>query len=266
LFKNSKYITTVTFRSYDLAQKLLCSDHSREVQVAALHIIKAADPALYDVKLINTLIRLFRNTCPQPTSTGESQLAVDILLNCVPEHQHVATLLLRTETTHPEDHEKWKYFYKAVESSSLQDELKEEFWHRMRKFKVFRPNYAQRALTANSFRDWREITELGGFTLYTTSASESRSGAFARSDVDLRLKHRKEDHSLFGVSFDSQALESMLGEQKQQSTPAEPEANVRISVFDHALPVNTIFKGSTEMLGAAWNADGQTIKILEVKT
>ncbi|VDN35083.1 unnamed protein product, partial [Cylicostephanus goldi] len=67
--------------SYDLAQGLLCTNkHSREVQMAALHVIKAADPSLYDMKLINTLIKLFRNTCPQPTSTGESQLAVDILL------------------------------------------------------------------------------------------------------------------------------------------------------------------------------------------
>ncbi|VDM83062.1 unnamed protein product [Strongylus vulgaris] len=109
--------------SYEIAEGLLCSNHSRQVQIAALRVIKAVDPSLYDNKLINVLVRLFRNTCPQPTSTGESQMAVDILMNCVPEHQHTATLLLRTESTHPDDHEKWNYFYKAVESSGLQDDL-----------------------------------------------------------------------------------------------------------------------------------------------
>ncbi|EPB73915.1 hypothetical protein ANCCEY_06977 [Ancylostoma ceylanicum] len=246
--------------SYEIARGLLCSNHSQAVQMAALQVIKAAHPSLYDTKLTHVLIKLFRNTCPTPTSTGESQLAVDILLNCVPEQQNVATLLLRTETVHPDDHEKWNYFYKAVESSGLQDELKEEFWRRMRKFKVFRPNYAQRAVIADSNRDWREIAEFAGYKLHATSSVEFDSGMFRRSDFDIRVKRGKEDLSLFGVTINTQALDSFI---REQTTPADPEADVRISFLNHALPVKTIFEGSTEMMGAAWNADGQTVKVLE---
>ncbi|ETN76006.1 hypothetical protein NECAME_03571 [Necator americanus] len=150
-------------------------------------------------------------------------------------------MLLRTESVHPDDHEKWQYFYKAVESSGLQDELKEEFWHRMRKFKVFRPNYAQRALIADSYRDWREITELVGYKLHATSSAEFDSGMFKRSDIDIRVKHGKEDVSLFAVSVNTNALDSFI---REQTTPADPEADVRISFINHALPVHTIFQGN----------------------
>ncbi|KAK6749062.1 hypothetical protein RB195_001586 [Necator americanus] len=246
--------------SFEVARGLLCSNHSSAVQMAALHVIKAASPSLYDSELINVLVKLFRNTCPNPTSTSESQVAIDVLINCLPEHQNVATMLLRTESVHPDDHEKWQYFYKAVESSGLQDELKEEFWHRMRKFKVFRPNYAQRALIADSYRDWREITELVGYKLHATSSAEFDSGMFKRSDIDIRVKHGKEDVSLFAVSVNTNALDSFI---REQTTPADPEADVRISFINHALPVHTIFQDASEMMGAAWNADGQTVKILE---
>ncbi|KAK6017880.1 hypothetical protein OSTOST_16589, partial [Ostertagia ostertagi] len=110
--------------SFELARGFLCtSNHSVPVQTAALQVIRAASPTLYDSKLANTLIRLFRNVCPQPTTTGESQLAIDILVRCIPEQQHVATMLLRTETLNPDDPEKWQYFYKAVQSSGQRDEL-----------------------------------------------------------------------------------------------------------------------------------------------
>ncbi|KAK6054034.1 hypothetical protein COOONC_08463, partial [Cooperia oncophora] len=107
-------------QSFEHARGFLCSSsHSAPVQIAALQLIKAASPTLYDSKLANVLIRLFRDVCPQPTSTGESQLAIDILVKCIPEQQHVATMLLRTETLNPENPEKWQYFYKAVSFRSV---------------------------------------------------------------------------------------------------------------------------------------------------
>ncbi|KAK5967583.1 hypothetical protein GCK32_017973, partial [Trichostrongylus colubriformis] len=148
-------------------------------------------------QLANVLIRLFRNVCPQPTSTSESQLAIDILLRCVPEQQHVATMLLRSESLNPENAEKWQYFYKAVESSAQKDELTDEFWRQMRKFKVFRPNYAHRSLKADSHAHWQEIGEVDGYKLYSTSEVEFDLGMFKRSEFDINLKHGKVDESVF---------------------------------------------------------------------
>ncbi|KAK6030847.1 hypothetical protein OSTOST_03004 [Ostertagia ostertagi] len=207
--------------SFELARGFLCtSNHSVPVQTAALQVIRAASPTLYDSKLANTLIRLFRNVCPQPTTTGESQLAIDILVRCIPEQQHVATMLLRTETLNPDDPEKWQYyFYKAVQSSGQRDELKEEVWRQMRKFKVFRPNYAQRALIADSHARWQEIADVDGYRLHSTSEVEFDYGVFKRSNFEIGLKHGKVDENLF--------------------------------------------KGTTELMAAVWNADGQTVKALE---
>ncbi|WKY03510.1 hypothetical protein Q1695_004906 [Nippostrongylus brasiliensis] len=247
--------------SFEKARQFLCTaTHTSAVQIAALQVIKSANEELYDPKLANTLIKIFRNTCPQPTSTGESQLAVDILIRCLPEQQHVATMLLRTETTNPDDHEKWQYFYKAVQSSTRKDELKEEFWRKMRQFKVFRPNYAHRALLANSAAHWQEIGEIDGYKLHSTSSVEFGSGIFKRSEFDIRMKHAKQDESLFALSTMAVGLDSFVSD---QSTPADPEAKVRLSFLGHSLPSVTLFKGSTELMGAVFNADGQTMKALE---
>nr|CDJ96253.1 CRE-DSC-4 protein [Haemonchus contortus] len=247
--------------SFEIARGFLCTPtHSAPVQMAALQLIKAASPTLYDSKLANVLIRLFRNVCPQPTSTGESQLAIDILVKCLPEQQHVATMLLRTETLNPDDHEKWQYFYKAVESSGHRDELKEEVWHQMRKFKVFRPNYAHRALKADSHAHWHEITDIDGYRLHSTSEVEFDSGVFRRSEFDIGLRHGKVDESLFKLSTMTAGLDSFVNE---GAAPAEPEAKVRLSLLGHALPSMTLFKGTTELMGIVWNADGQTVKALE---
>ncbi|VDM63526.1 unnamed protein product [Angiostrongylus costaricensis] len=185
--------------SLERARGFLCSNHSSSLQMAALQLIKAASSSLYDSRLSKVLIKIFRNVCPQPTSTGESQLAVDILVKSVPDQQHVGTILLRSETTNPDDHEKWQYFYRAVRSSRQQDELKEEFWRKLRNFKVFRPNYAHRALVANSGSEWREIAEHAGYKLYSVASTEFRGDVFKRSEFDLRMKHKKQDESIFGV-------------------------------------------------------------------
>lgn len=247
--------------SVERARGFLCTAmHSPEVQMAALQVIKAASSSLYDIKLANVLLKLFRNVCPQPTSTGESQLAIDILVRCLPDHQHVATMLLRSESLNPDNHEKWQYFYKAVESSSRKDELKEELWRRMRKFKVFRPNYAHRSLIANSHAHWTEIAEIDSYKLHSSASVEFDTGVFRRSEFDIRLKHGKEDESLFGLTTSVVGLDSFV---REQTTPADPEAEVRLSFLGHALPQVTLFKGATDLMSVVWNADGQTVKALE---
>ncbi|KAJ1358501.1 hypothetical protein KIN20_016941 [Parelaphostrongylus tenuis] len=246
--------------SLERARGFLCSNHSTPVQIAALQLIKASSSSLYDSKLSNVLIKIFRNVCPQPTSTGEHQLAADILLKSVPDQQHVGTMLLRSETTNPEDHEKWQYFYRAVKSSKQEDELKDEFWRKLRNFKVFRPNYAHRALIANSNSEWREIAEFAGYNLYSTASTEFHGDVFKRSDFDLRMKHKKQDDSLFGLAVQIKGLNSY---DMEQIMSADPEAEVRLSLLGHALPAVTIFKGSAELTGLLWNADGQTFKAFE---
>ncbi|VDO64681.1 unnamed protein product [Heligmosomoides polygyrus] len=253
--------TVLRRRSVERARGFLCTAmHSPEVQMAALQVIKAASSSLYDIKLANVLLKLFRNVCPQPTSTGESQLAIDILVRCLPDHQHVATMLLRSESLNPDNHEKWQYFYKAVESSSRKDELKEELWRRMRKFKVFRPNYAHRSLIANSHAHWTEIAEIDSYKLHSSASVEFDTGVFRRSEFDIRLKHGKEDESLFGLTTSVVGLDSFV---REQTTPADPEAEVRLSFLGHALPQVTLFKGATDLMSVVWNADGQTVKALE---
>ncbi|VDO33519.1 unnamed protein product [Haemonchus placei] len=238
------------FGSFEIARGFLCTPtHSAPVQMAALQLIKAASPTLYDSKLANVLIKLFRNVCPQPTSTGESQLAVDILVRCLPEQQHVATMLLRTETLNPDDHEKWQYFYKAVESSGHRDELKDEVWRQMRKFKVFRPNYAHRALKADSHAHWHEITDIDGYRLHSTSEVEFDSGVFRRSEFDIGLKHGKVDENtttelplLSGLTVDVSAsgalsikvLTSASISILSQETQADLRTNISMSLISRA--------------------------------
>lgn len=251
------------FASYNLAKKYICgAQESSEVQKAALNVILAANKNLYETQLTHKLIRLFRNTCPQETPTSHSQLAIDILLKCVLDHQNVATLILRTESLNPDDQEKWNYLYKAIESSGERDELKAEFWSRMRKFKVFRPNFLHRALRADSHVHWQQIADASGFNLFSTATAEFSHKSFKRSNFDLSLKRGKKEHSLFSLSIDTEHLDQFVTG-SSTSRSGTPEGSVRIGIAGHKLPTNHIFKGSTDLLSTVWDADGRTHKAFE---
>ncbi|CAL2042126.1 unnamed protein product [Caenorhabditis brenneri] len=250
------------FGSYTLAKKHICGEESPEVQKAALNVILAANKNLYETQLTQKLIRLFRNTCPQETPTSHSQIAIDILLKCVPDHQNVATLILRTETLNPDDQEKWSYLYKAIEASGEKDELKAEFWTRMRKFKVFRPNLLHRALRADSHVHWQEIADAAGFRIFSTATAEFLHKSFKRSNFDLSLKRGKKEHNLFSLNIDTEHLDQFVTG-STSSTSGTPEGSVRIGIAGHKLPTNHIFKGSTDLLSAVWDADGRTHKAFE---
>ncbi|CAO4376008.1 unnamed protein product [Caenorhabditis nigoni] len=250
------------FGSFNIAKKYICTEESADIQKAALNVILAANKNLYETQLTHKLIRVFRNTCPQQTPTSHSQLAIDILLKCVPDHQNVATLILRTESLNPDDQEKWNYLYKAIESSGERDELKAEFWSRMRQFKVFRPNFLHRALQADSHVHWQNIADASGFNLFSTATAEFIHKSFKRSNFELSLKKGRKDHSLFSLSIDTEHLDQFVTG-SASSTSGTPEGSVRIGVAGHKLPTNHIFKGSTDLLSTVWDADGRTHKVFE---
>ncbi|CCD69687.1 Microsomal triglyceride transfer protein homolog [Caenorhabditis elegans] len=250
------------FGSYTFAKKFICETESEDVQKAALNVILAASKNLYETQLTHKLIKLFRNTCSQETPTSHSQLAIDILLKCVPDHQNVATLILRTETLNPDDQEKWHYLYKAIEASGNKDELKAEFWSRMRKFKVFRPNFLHRALQADSHVHWQEIADASNFQLFSTANTEFLQKSFKRSIFELSMKKGRKEHNLFSLSIDTEHLEQFVTGSASSRSGA-PQGSVRIGVAGHKLPTHHIFKGSTDLLSTVWEADGRTHKAFE---
>ncbi|CAI2351607.1 unnamed protein product [Caenorhabditis sp. 36 PRJEB53466] len=250
------------FSSYALAKKYICGEESDKVQKAALNVILAANKNLYESQLTQKLIRLFRNTCPRETSTSDSQIAIDILLKCVPDHQNVATLILRTESLSPDNQEKWHYLYKAIEASGEKDELKAEFWTRMRKFKVFRPNFLHRALEADSHAHWQQIADASGFQLFSTTSAEFLLKSFKRSNFELSLKRGKAEENLFSLSIDTHNLDQFVTGSPSSSS-GSPEGSVRLGIMGHKLPTRHIFKGSTDLLSTVWDADGRTHKTFE---
>ncbi|CAB3409240.1 unnamed protein product [Caenorhabditis bovis] len=247
-------------KSYQLAKENICTGKSQKIQIAALKTIFAARKELYESQLIQKLIRLFRNTCPTETSTTESQLAIDILIRCVPDHQNAATLILRTESLNPDDQEKWNYLYSAIRSSSERDELKEEFWKRMRQFKVFRPNYAHRALQADSHAHWQQIAEAAGFKLFAESSTEFGSKLFKRSSFRLNSKKGKLEEELFALDIHTDNLEQFVSDKEGSG---DPHAKIRLGLLGHHLPAYNVFNSNADLLATFWNAGGEKIKAFE---
>ncbi|CAD6193521.1 unnamed protein product [Caenorhabditis auriculariae] len=251
-----------TTSSFEFAKNHVCGSSSSAVQTSALKLIRRSDPHFYESQLIQKLIKVFRNTCSRESTTSESQIAIDILLRCLPEHQNVATWILRSENLIPDDQEKWQYLYKAIHASGQKDELKEELWKRMRQFKVFRPNYLHRSLSADSYAHWQQIFEASGFKIFSSSAAEFAGPSFKRSDFEFSVKKNKLEENLFSLSVVSNGLEQFVSEGAHQKN-VDPEASCRLALLGHALPAVTLFKGNSDMLSAVWNADGQTLKAFE---
>ncbi|CAI4228414.1 unnamed protein product [Auanema sp. JU1783] len=251
--------------SYQYAKKFICNKLSTsKQQTAALKLVKRVHHHQYDSQLGALLVKVFRNTCVQFTPTKDSQLAVDILLKYLPEHENIGTHILRTESLYPQNPEVWQYLYRAVLASNLQDELKEEYWNRMRSFKIFRTNYLHKSLKADSNVNWSILNNIAGFNLEKQSSVEFDDGIFKRTDFDISLKKGKKiNHHLFGLSISSSGVDSFVRDSSSNPVDVEPEASVRLSILNHALPEVSVFKGTTGMMSAVWNADGQTLKAFE---
>lgn len=67
---------------------------------------------------------------------------------------------------------------------------------------------------------------------------------------------------LLQLSIDTNHLDQFVtGSSSSRSEP--PEGSVRLGIAGHKLPVQHIFKGSTDLLSTVWDADGRTHKAFE---
>ena len=113
-------------------------------------------PNFLKFQLINTLIRIFRDTCPTKIDASSQTFAAELLLKTVvknaPNQNNILTLLLRSLAKSPlkSDHEKLAYFYALIDQLKTTDAGFREQWKQMRSFKIFRANYNQKALSAYS--------------------------------------------------------------------------------------------------------------------
>ena len=69
----------------------------------------------------------------------------------------------------------------------------------MRAFKVFRPNYLQQSLSADSYSHWSTLSDIGDFHVQQEAASHSEDKAFRGFDLKLFAKKGKKLHDLLQV-------------------------------------------------------------------
>ncbi|KAH7724370.1 CRE-DSC-4 protein [Aphelenchoides avenae] len=252
------------------AKNLVCKHQPSAVEVAALKLLTACDPATI-TSIIRPLVQTFRDACPTKQSRTASLLALEALSRIVEtNHRHVGTYLLRSESHFPEDHEKWAYFYDFVRTHREDREDVDEYWRNFRNFKVFRPSYAQRALQAASSVQRNEFGKLGILKAIGTAKTEFTEGVLKRAVFDLQYGHGKARKDVFKVLFETAGLESLVGSKSNaHNTSAEsegdeePHASVQLSLLGHRFPPKEIFNGMGNMVSTLWNADGQTFKAHE---
>uniref|UniRef100_A0A0M3HP77 HECT domain-containing protein n=1 Tax=Ascaris lumbricoides TaxID=6252 RepID=A0A0M3HP77_ASCLU len=256
------------------ADQFLCTNDkaSQSLQKTALRLLSLVDFEFLDTSIIDRLLRIFRDACPLPQSTTDQTFATDVLMNTIPQRISVGTYLLRMESLKPDNHEKWAYFYDSVAQCRLVSEKVDDYWTRMRQFRVFKANYLHRSLLASSNVFGIKFAEKHNYGLQSLSKTEFNGGIFKRNDFLLSVKGPKDRHfPLFGITTDTAGLAEYLTESfttDERSDPDEksPEAAVQLSHFGAFLPPISVFEGYTELLGAVWNADGHTIDGHDVST
>uniref|UniRef100_A0A0N5A6H3 Vitellogenin domain-containing protein n=1 Tax=Parastrongyloides trichosuri TaxID=131310 RepID=A0A0N5A6H3_PARTI len=135
----------------DYAKTFICDKTSSvEIEIEALEILTEITDEQWDQEITNKLVKVFRNTCPKEQNTLSQSLAIDILLEKAKDNQNIATYLLRGEEVLPSDNEGWNYFYSALKNSRQYDEENDEFWEKIRRFKVFREHYGKKSVNGKS--------------------------------------------------------------------------------------------------------------------
>ncbi|VDM46701.1 unnamed protein product [Toxocara canis] len=245
------------------ASQFLCSQDnaSYTLQKSALRLLSHVDQKFIDKPIITRLLRIFQDACPLPQSTTDQTLATDVLMNAIPEHATVGTFLLRSESLQPDNHEKWAYFYDSVAQRRLTIEKVDDYWARMRRFRVFRPNYLHRSLNALSNVFGIKIAEKGNYCVQSLTKTEFNGGFFKRSDFLLSVVQSNKRHfPLLGITTDTAGLAEYIAESDsydERSAAFEtPKATVQLNFFNARLPPITVFEGYTGLLSAIWNADG----------
>ncbi|GMS96502.1 hypothetical protein PENTCL1PPCAC_18677, partial [Pristionchus entomophagus] len=250
------------------ASSHLCSS-SPSIQLRAVQLIDRAPTSLYSTELTYALLRVFRNTCPSPSSTTASMTALNAMIKSIPDSQTAGTLILRTESLDsPLDQELWAYLYDAVTVSRQFDATKDSFWSKLRSFRVFRPNYAQRSLNADSNSFGADIAEFSSFAGRLRSSSEFSKGVFRGSNIVMSAVKTggaklAPEWPLFELQLVSTGLESYVESDHPISDVTNPKASLRLSLLSHSLPAFTVFDGHQAMMSAAMSANGQTIRVFE---
>ncbi|CAJ0579605.1 unnamed protein product, partial [Mesorhabditis spiculigera] len=246
------------------ARQYICRGRAENIEHAALGVIQNTDVKFYDSQLIRALVSVFRNTCPTETSLQSSQLAVDALLDSVLDHPNAATLLLRGENDQFRDEERWNYFYKAVTASRHQDENKDEVWRRMRAFKVFRPNWNQRALRARSNRFYGAMKEVVDHQLELDMNSNYFEEYLQGIRVALSFRKKKHVQPFFEFNLNGYNHDSFFrGASAAAVLSSTPEIYGRIGILGHQLPRQTIVDGDGDLVALGWGGDGHTVHIFE---
>ncbi|CAJ0932708.1 unnamed protein product, partial [Mesorhabditis belari] len=251
--------------SYTYARKFICLGRTEGIEQAALQVLTRIPAKFYDSQVIRAVVNVFRDTCPTPTNLHQAKLAVDILLDSVLDHQNAATLLLRGENQWLRDEERWSYFYKACQASRVKDENKDVIWKQMRAFKVFRPNWNQRALTGKSLGFYSEIGETTGYFSEIETSSLYSEGIFQGSSLKIGLAKKKKRDTLFELDVQGTGHDSILRSGTQASTPSSitPKIDVRMGILGHKMPRARIVDGDGDLMAGVWGADGHTIQGFE---
>uniref|UniRef100_A0A1I7VJE0 TLDc domain-containing protein n=2 Tax=Loa loa TaxID=7209 RepID=A0A1I7VJE0_LOALO len=240
------------------------------VQEEALRFLQLFDGKHFHWKTINKLLRIFHNTCPLHQTITDQTLAIDVLLNILPNKELVGTYLLRSEELFPIEHEKWAYFYKNIARKRQTSPDFNLYWTKMRSFRVFRPNYAHRSLKATSDVSVINIAELGNnnnITVWIKTANDK--GILSWNDFSILLTSKKRPpFPLMQIFVEMKGLKSYLLDSEnynsyEDSTTDDPWAIAQIGLFNSRNVPIIIFDGYGELIDAIWNANGQPMLLYD---
>ncbi|KAM3725317.1 Microsomal triglyceride transfer protein [Dirofilaria immitis] len=256
------------------AWQFLCStsNDTNLVQGEALRFLQLFDGKHFHWKTINKLLRIFRNTCPLRQIVADQMLAIEVLLNILPDTELVGTHLLRSEELFPIEQEKWAYFYKSIARKRQISPDFNSYWTKMRSFRVFQPNYAHRSLKATSDVSTINIAELGdnnNITVWIKTANDK--GILSWNDFSILFTSKKQSSfPLMQIFVEMKGMKSYLSDSESYDNDDDndfenqnPLAIAQIGLLNNRNVPTTIFDGYNELINVVWNADGQSMLLYD---
>uniref|UniRef100_A0A183H7Z7 Vitellogenin domain-containing protein n=1 Tax=Onchocerca flexuosa TaxID=387005 RepID=A0A183H7Z7_9BILA len=256
------------------AGQFLCStdNDTNLVQKEALRFLQLFDGKHFDWKTIIKLLRIFHNTCPLRQTVADQILAIEILLNILPNIELVGTYLLRQESEElfPTEQEKWAYFYSGIAQRRQTSPDFNLYWTKMRSFRVFQPNYAHRSLKTTSETAAINIAELSGnnnITVWVKTASDK--GILLWNDFSILFTSKKQlSFPIMQIFVEMKGLKSYLLDSESYDNDEDmdsenPLAVAQIGFLNNRDVPMTIFDGYSELINVVWNADGQPMHLYD---
>uniref|UniRef100_A0AAF5PIP9 MTP large subunit lipid-binding domain-containing protein n=4 Tax=Wuchereria bancrofti TaxID=6293 RepID=A0AAF5PIP9_WUCBA len=254
------------------AIQFLCVTNNSEnlVQQEALRFLQLFDGKYFHWKTINKLFRIFYNACPLRQTITDQTLAIEILLNIVPNTELIGTYFLRSEELFPVEQEKWAYFYSSIARKRQTSPNFNSYWAKMRSFRVFQPNYAHRSLKATSDVSAINIAELGNnnnITVWIKTVNDK--GISSWNDFSILLTSAKRpSFPLLQIFTGMKGMKSYLLESEsynsnEESNSDNPLAIAQIGLLNNRNVPITIFHGYGELINVVWNANGQPMLLCD---